>query len=256
FIDIYVNDIAEVKIGNNLTWFAENISVAGIMTRTRAWNNDTDGVALDFIRNDYIEDSGEINHSKYSPIELGNMNVTNKTGETPELIVPPTCASLTPGSAPYNDTGCDLSVNQTVNVYDDNVFDGIFIDGAIAKHEQAIYELYQIVLGQDYTNGGTMFGNLVIANETDPSVSTTDTTNSVTTALQSVDTFGIVGTLTEHVFSIISNGTVALTFDTSQNVDFVGNVNIEGTNLTFKNNSHGIWSNSTDTVIGNILGLT
>ena len=52
----------------------------------------------------------------------------------------------------------------------------------------------------------------------------TDSTNTVTTVLQSQDTSGVVGTSTTHGLIIATDGNAAITIDTSQNATFAGTI--------------------------------
>jgi len=78
--------------------------------------------------------------------------------------------------------------------------------------------------------GDTMTGNLSIVHATNPTIATTDTTNTVSAFMQGGNTQGFIGTQTNHPFIIMSNLTEAIEIDTSQNATFAANIN--GSNVT------------------------
>jgi hypothetical protein len=84
-----------------------------------------------------------------------------------------------------------------------------------------------------YTNSGvaatfdnagilTLLQNQNIQHTTNPSLSITDTTNTVTSRLYSADTFGAAGTLSNHPFHILANSVQVGTFATSGDLSLTG----------------------------------
>ncbi len=111
---------------NGIAWFSGNISSTGYMTRTTAWDTTKYGNALDYIRNDYIGVDGKIDHNKYSPIEKADYEVTDYE------------------NCRYESTGeidSETGNEKTRQVCAIKKEEGVLLDGTVAKHEQAIYEL-------------------------------------------------------------------------------------------------------------------
>ncbi len=77
-------------------------------------------------------------------------------------------------------------------------------------------------------SGGTMTGNLTLSSASSPTITVTDTTNTVTLKVYSQNTESIIGTYSNHNLELFTNSTRALTIDTSQNASFVGNVDATG----------------------------
>ncbi len=109
-----------------IAWFSSNISSTGYMTRTTAWDTVKYGNALDYIRNDYIGVDGKIDHSKYSPIEKADYEVTDYED----------CNYVQ--SEEINPETGEKNIRQVCAT---KIEEGVLLDGTAAKHEQAIYEL-------------------------------------------------------------------------------------------------------------------
>jgi len=139
-IDVYVNGELVMYIDPNVTWVKQNLSTTGVITRTTAWNSDRNGNALDFIRNDYFDENGNINHSRYSPIEKASITSIVKVGEEEIPFVPEICASLPDNTISHPECDDD-SLTQIIDIYEEVTEEGVLLDGSVAKHEQAIYEL-------------------------------------------------------------------------------------------------------------------
>ena len=73
------------------------------------------------------------------------------------------------------------------------------------------------------------FNNITVIGDSSPSIQITDTTNTVTTFIQSLDTSVAIGSLTNHAVGLYSNSMLAITIDTSQNVFTAANLNAIGT---------------------------
>lgn len=78
--------------------------------------------------------------------------------------------------------------------------------------------------------GATTFTsvNVTLSGATTPTLTITDTTNTVSLVAKSDDTDGTVGTSTAHSLKLITNGTLALTITTAQLATFAGAVTITG----------------------------
>ena len=111
---------------NGIAWFSGNISTTGVMTRTTAWDSAKHGSALSYIRNDYINVDGKIDHSKYSPIEKADYEVMDYEN----------CRYESTGEID-SETGNE-KMRQVCAIKKE---EGVLLDGSVAKHEQAIYEL-------------------------------------------------------------------------------------------------------------------
>ena len=74
--------------------------------------------------------------------------------------------------------------------------------------------------------GDISSGNQSVQHATNPAIFATDTTNTVTTLIQSFDTLGAVGTSSNHLLALVSAGAAAASFDTSQNTILNKNVTI------------------------------
>ena len=61
-------------------------------------------------------------------------------------------------------------------------------------------------------------GDVSVINASNPKIVCEDTTNTTKTLIQSQNTFGLVGTSSNHPFYIISNSSIAIALDGSQNV--------------------------------------
>jgi sorbitol-specific phosphotransferase system component IIA len=77
--------------------------------------------------------------------------------------------------------------------------------------------------------------DVTITNAINPTLIVTDSSSGITSRLISTDTTGAVGTSSNHQFIIQTNGTNALTFNTSQNATFAGAVDVNGTDITLTN---------------------
>jgi len=76
--------------------------------------------------------------------------------------------------------------------------------------------------------GSVSANNLSMEDASTPTITLTDTTNTVTFKAYSQDTNAHIGTTTSHYLYIDTNDTAAITIDTSQNATFAGNVGIGG----------------------------
>jgi len=76
------------------------------------------------------------------------------------------------------------------------------------------------------TTDSPTFAALTLSGASTPQLNVTDTTNTVTTQIQSNDTTGQIGTSTTHSFIIFADNTTAITIDTSQNVTLAGNLTV------------------------------
>ena len=73
-------------------------------------------------------------------------------------------------------------------------------------------------------SGASVLQDLNIIDDDVPTLQIIDTTNTVTLAVLSDDTESRIGTTTTHPLKLVSDNTVAITLDTSQNATFVGNI--------------------------------
>lgn len=71
-------------------------------------------------------------------------------------------------------------------------------------------------------------GNLTLTSATSPTLSLTDTTNTVTASVYAQDSNVFYGSKTNHSTIIGSNNTASITIDTSQNVNVAGSVTSDG----------------------------
>ena len=74
----------------------------------------------------------------------------------------------------------------------------------------------------------TFAGDVTLSNSATPTLTLTDTTNTCTLRAQSGNSSAQIGTSTAHSFGVQTDGTNALTIDTSQNATFAGTVNFYG----------------------------
>lgn len=111
-----------------IAWFSGNISSTGYMTRTTAWDTTKYGNALDYIRNDYIGVDGKIDHSKYSPLEKADYEVTDYEN-----------CNYVESNEINPETG-EKNIRQVCTTKKE---EGVLLDSSVAKHEQAIYELHE-----------------------------------------------------------------------------------------------------------------
>lgn len=111
-----------------IAWFSGNISSTGYMTRTTAWDAAKYGSALNYIRNDYIGVDGKIDHSRYSPLEKADYEFTDYEQ----------CNYVE--SDDINPETGEKNIRQVCATKKE---EGVLLDGSVAKHEQAIYELYE-----------------------------------------------------------------------------------------------------------------
>ena len=78
------------------------------------------------------------------------------------------------------------------------------------------------------TQDATFAGDVTLSNSATPTLKITDTTNTCTLRAQSGNSSAQIGTSTAHSFGVQTDGTNALTIDTSQNATFAGTVNFYG----------------------------
>ena len=99
-------------------------------------------------------------------------------------------------------------------------------------------------------------GNIKITNASSPHLEITDTTNTCTFKAYAQDSNAHIGTMTNHSFVIDTNGTAAITLDTSQNATFAGNVNLaDSKNLKLgAGQDLELFHNGTDSYIQNSTG--
>lgn len=68
----------------------------------------------------------------------------------------------------------------------------------------------------------TFTGSVLIQNATNPSYLVTDTTNTVSSILQAQNTFGVIGTVSNHSMFMVTNAVVAWEVDNNQTTIFSG----------------------------------
>lgn len=74
---------------------------------------------------------------------------------------------------------------------------------ALTIQAEHFYSTDDVVVDSDLSVGG----NIAVQNAVSPQISLVDTTNTVTTRLLSIDTYGIVGTYSNHPLLLVSNST-------------------------------------------------
>lgn len=90
-----------------------------------------------------------------------------------------------------------------------------------------LYDMDQNVLTTSNVifNRMNLTGDLLrVDNADSPTIAVIDTTNTVSTVMQSGNTVGLFGTSTNHPFNILVNSVTSAIFDTGQNVTFLNNV--------------------------------
>jgi len=74
------------------------------------------------------------------------------------------------------------------------------------------------------TKTATFAGDILLIDAASPTITVTDTTNSLTTTLLSDNSAGYTGTTSAHPYILLSNNTTAVTIDSSQNTTFAGTI--------------------------------
>jgi len=121
-------------------------------------------------------------------------------------------------------------------VKDTDLVNKKYIDDEIAGIDLSVFVLKA---------GDTMTGNLIVQAASSPTIACVDTTNTVSTIQQSGDTAGVFGTQTTHSLLIITDNTLAVTIDASQNATFAAEVDLtSNSKLLFRDTGIFIHSNA------------
>ena len=149
---------------NNVTlWVSGNVSATGYITRTYVWDSSKMGSALAALRNssELVMANGEVNHSAFGNayVKYGNTRIKNKkaAGENENAGGKKADQGSITGNAVNDGEGNNTNaLPEETETFEE---EGVLLDAQVAKHEQALYELYQEMLKLKAELNNTVKGN-------------------------------------------------------------------------------------------------
>lgn len=169
---------------------------------------------------------------------FSGVNVTLSGASTPTLTITDTTATVSV-VARSNDTVGQIGTSTThsLEVLTDGTARLTITGAGAATFAGALTSTGAFVASSTaaITGAVTMASTLTVSgaamtltNASSPVFTVTDTTNTVSTIVSSDNSTGIIGTSTAHSLLIKTNGTTAITIDSSQAITFAGAVTITG----------------------------